>query len=89
MSLIEDDEAFIFGVSSYFFECVFDLDISLIERLWFKEIDKIYFSKQRYTVILSNEDKYILRKSKNCYDKLKVLSYKKGIRIKELSDFIF
>lgn len=58
-------------------------------KLWFKEIDNLYFTNENeITIILSRYDKHIILKSKDCLEKLKVLSFKKNISIPNFKNCI-
>lgn len=52
---------------------------------WFEEIDKLYFSQNTYTIFLSDIDKKIITTSKDCFDKLRVLNFKKNIKIENFN----
>ncbi|MCA9497242.1 MAG: hypothetical protein KC589_09945 [Nanoarchaeota archaeon] len=56
-------------------------DIKNPIMFWFSKIDKIYFSNENYLIILSDLDKNVISKYKDAHDKLKILSFKKNIKI--------
>ncbi|MCA9459552.1 MAG: hypothetical protein KC550_03320 [Nanoarchaeota archaeon] len=50
-------------------------------KFWFSQIDKFYFSNETYLIVLSDVDKNIISEYKDAYDKLKILSFKKNVKI--------
>ena len=57
-------------------------NIAQIISLWYEELDKLYFSTQDLTIELNKMDLKIIKISQECEEKLKVLSYRKDIKIK-------
>lgn len=58
-----------------------DKNFEIIEKLWFQKIDMYYYSNNEYKIHLSKIDKKIIAKSKDCLEKLKILNFKKNIKI--------
>lgn len=69
------------GISNNFSAKV---DLNEIVYLWFKEIDILYFSNQLIIIELNEKDKEIIKNSKDCFEKLQVLSFKKNVKIKNI-----
>lgn len=60
--------------------CEKDDDIDIIKN-WFQKIDQIYFNKEKVIITLNETDKFILKKYFECSQKLKILNFKKNIKI--------
>lgn len=87
MIVMENKEILVvYGISKPFEDILETANGTQITTLWFKEVDIFYFSKKKYMIILSKEDEEIIRKSKECYDKLRALSFKKNITLKRCYD---
>lgn len=56
-------------------------NISNITIKWFEKLDIIYFSNQEMIIELDTIDKKIIQMSKDCKDKLNVVSFKKNVSI--------
>lgn len=56
----------------------------LLQR-WFQVVDKYYFTHENCEIILSETDLNIISQNKDAYDKIKVLSFKKNIRLKNFN----
>ncbi len=57
---------------------------------WFEKIDDIYFSNSNDSIEikLDDYDKQLILKSRDCFDKLKSLSFKKNITIVNFTWFL-
>ena len=57
--------------------------INKLVPYWFEKIDNIYFSSDNdiIEIKLDDYDKQLILKSRDCFDKLKSLSFKKNITI--------
>lgn len=53
----------------------------LLQR-WFQVVDKYYFTYDFCEIFLSENDLRIISENKDAYDKLKVLSFKKNITLR-------
>jgi len=56
-------------------------NISDITLKWFEKLDNLYFSNQNIIIEIDLNDKKIIQMSKNCKEKLNVISFKKNISI--------
>lgn len=89
MVLLENEEkAIIYGISKPFENLVGKLPYNSILHLWEKEIESFFFSEKKYLIVLSSKDEIIIKRSKDCYDKLKSLSLKNNIEIKQCFNLI-
>jgi hypothetical protein len=80
------EEILIYGISKPFEKLLCGSMHKNISIYWFREIDTLYFSKKKYLIILSEDDLAIIRRSKECYDKLKALSFQKHVTLKTCSE---
>ena len=86
---LEENKLIVDGIVKEFTEKeINEKNLLEIIRHWFHEIDKIYYKRDEIEVTLSPTDLKVIKLCHECVDKLKVLSFKKNVKIPNLPSTI-